>query len=125
MNSQEYSELMIDMLKLDPDWAPIQIPAVQLPGESEEDTTTRWLFEQGMVIVNDDDRVMIADREKIISFDPNLYKILCIMMQAQLYEDLDRLEEKGFIYTSVNENGDIIKVIEQTGEEIIIEDENY
>jgi hypothetical protein len=114
MTEDEYREMYAQALSLDEDFAPIDIPIDQLPGEEIADTLLRFLEEEGMIVMNDDVFV-IPDRQKIADFDPNLLKILDAIWLSETYATLDSLEEMGLVYTSVDEDGNIIHSLTEAG----------
>lgn len=123
MNQQEYQKLFIDALSQDEDFDRINVPVDVLPGENDVEAWFRWMSEQDMVEFDEYQSIIIKDANKIKSFDPNMLKILKVFIKAETYARLDMMEEAGILYTSVDEDGNIVRIIAATGETVYIEDE--
>ena len=123
MNRQEYQELFIDELANDKDFQRIQVPVDALPGESEIEAWFRWMEEQGLVDIDEYGSLMVIDREAIRAVDPNMLKILDAFIKADTYARLDMMEEAGLIYTSVDDDGNIVRIVTATGDLVVVEDE--
>lgn len=114
MKYEEYQELYTSMLKLDPEFAPVDIPIDPLPGEQWGDTVLRFMVQEGMIVIEGGEFFM-ADPDKIIAHDPNLMKVLDVIYRAYAMANLDELEEMGLMYTTVNEAGEIIYELTEQG----------
>jgi len=118
MKSEEYQEIYADFLRLDPDFKPIVIPIDPLPGEEWEDTLLRFLIAEEMVTVHGN-AIYLSDRDKIERYDPNLLKVLDIIFKSNAQAELDALEEEGMVYTTVNDDGEIVYELTALGRETL------
>lgn len=117
MNYEEYAELFTRALMLDDDFHQIQIPVVPLEGETDHEAMYRWLFDQGIYYEEND--VVKIDRELAEAFDPFLLKILDTQHMAMVSADIDSLEEKGYVYSSVDEDGNIVYGLTELGKAMV------
>ena len=123
MNRQEYQDLLIDAIVLEEGWKQIEVPADPLPGETDMETWIRWMLEEEMIEIDEYDCIVIIDADKIRAHDPNMLKILQAFGKADTYSRLDMMEEAGILFTSVDDDGNIIRVLTSTGEVIHIEED--
>lgn len=123
MNHEEYSEIYIQMIKLDEDFKPVIIPIDPLPNESPYETILRFMEGENMVIRNGED-IIVTNEQKIIDYDKNLMKIIDCIWLSQQNAIYDSLEEIGLMYTTVDENGNIVRELTDAGK-AALDDENY
>jgi len=106
----------MEALKLDDDFHKITLPIEPLPGEDSEEAMIRWFIEKGILIPVGEKGVLI-DEEKANAFDPNLGKVLHAMILAETDTALNQLEQEGLIYSSVDENGELIYFLTDAGKQ--------
>lgn len=124
MNRREYQELLIDALTQQEDFQRIEVPTDQQPGENETEAWLRWMAEQDMIEFDEFNSLVIKDAKKIKEFDPNMLKILNVFIKADTYARLDMMEEAGIIYTSVDDDGNIVRIVASTGDVVYLDEDD-
>jgi len=123
MKFEEYQKLYAEALKLDDEFETVQLPVELKEGETPQEGFLRFLIEQDL-IESQGDYWRIKDREKINDFNPNLLKILDAMVMASVHAEMDTLMELGYVYMTVDEEGNILYELTEAGEEFVRDDEN-
>lgn len=118
MKFEEYQDLYMRALQLDSDFKEIEIPVEVSPGESPTEALLRFLEEKGFIEIFDD-FFNIIDREAIIKFDNNLMKLLDAICMSNAMAEMDQFEEKGWVYTSVDDEGQIIYILTEEGKKFL------
>lgn len=124
MDRQEYQEILLDVLSHEEGFKRIEVPVEVEPGESDQEAWFRWMIDQHMIDFDEHGTLFIVDKEKIKNFDPNMLKILNALIKADTYARLDMMEDAGILYTSVDPDGNIIRVIASTDEVLYIEEDD-
>lgn len=117
--SDKWAELYLDALRLDPDFR-IDIPIDPLPEEDVSETIMRYFIQEGIFFGDPDGRGYV-NFERAEEVDPNIAKLFRAIQAAEIAEMADTLEEDGYIYTSINEDGEMIYGLTEAGKKYIEE----
>jgi hypothetical protein len=86
-------------------------------GESEQDAFVRFLKENDF-IESKGDRWRIGDRDKVNNFNPNLLKILDVMIMSSIRAEIDEWIDLGYAYMTADEEGNIVYELTEMGQEV-------
>lgn len=111
--SEKWQELYFEALTLDPDFN-LVIPIDALPGETEEDTAYRYFREQG-VIEGTDEANLVVNLERAFEVDYSIGKFFEATRLAEVAGVLEKLEADGYVYSSVDGNGEMIYGLTKEG----------
>lgn len=114
MKYEDYREIYADALKLDDDFETVILPVEIEEGETQEEAFLRFLLNEDLVEV-DEEHWRIKDRGRINEYNPNLLKVLDAMIMASVMAEMDSLIEMGYVYMTVDEEGNIIYELTETG----------
>jgi hypothetical protein len=92
----------------------LDIPVDPLPGESLEDASFRYFREQGILVGDDEDNLMV-NFARANEIDPNIAKFFAAGQQAEFATVIDQLELDGWIYSSVDSEGRLVYGITEEG----------
>lgn len=113
----KWEEIYFDALNLDEDFV-LRIPIDPLPGEAEEDTAFRYFKQEGILIGDDDDNLFV-DFARADEVDSNISKFFEASRQAEFSTTLDQLETDGLIFSSVDEQGNIVYILTDEGKKYV------
>lgn len=102
----KWEDIYLQQLALDPDFN-LVTPIEPLPGEAVEDTAIRYWLEQEILTEVAPEEFEV-NLEKAMQVDPNIAKFLEASQQAEFQDILDFLEQDGYIYSSVDSDGNIV-----------------
>lgn len=114
--TKDLYDLYIEALKLDDDFDTITVPVEPLPGEEPQDTLMRWMLDVEILIPLENDGLWI-DRAKAEAFDPNLLRFFDALQNAELDTIMGELEEAGYVYSTVDAEGNLVYLLTEAGEE--------
>jgi len=118
MKFEDYQEMYAEILKLDEDFSTVILPVDLEPGEEPAEGFYRFLIEQDFIEAQGDDW-KIKDRKKIEEFNPNLLKLLDSMVMASVYAEMDMLVELGYVFMTIDEEGNIVYELTESGEKYL------
>jgi|ERR1044072_2035224 hypothetical protein len=114
MKFEEYRDIYVQLLNLDDDFEPVEIPMDKHADESPEEALIRFLADHELIEVNGNS-FRIADREAIEKVNPNIMKLLDAVMMASAFAELDALEEEGLVFMTADEDGNICYELTERG----------
>lgn len=117
MNRDEWEEVYFGALQMDPDYVP---PVIPIDYDEEDDwaeAVTTYLIEQG--VWTEVEGGFLTDFTRAEELDPNLKKFLEALALAEQHYCLSELEDDGYIYSTVDENGEIVYGITDAGSKFI------
>ena len=107
MKYQDYQEIYAEALRLDEDFDIVFLPVELQENEPPEDAFLRFLTEQKLIEMNED-RWRIVDRDRVKAYNPSLLKMLDAITMATKRAELDEMEEKGLLFMTADDEGNII-----------------
>lgn len=113
MSDFDWSEFHLAQLREDPNFN-IDVPIEPLPGEDEANTFFRYLREQNVISGDDEDNLQV-DWERAEELDPNIARFLMACQLGDVDNILHDLEQEGLLYSSVNDNGELIWGLTEKG----------
>lgn len=116
MKFEEYRDLHVQLLHLDEDFETIELPVEINEGELPEEALIRFLASQNLIEI-EGEVFRIPDREKIVALNPSIMKLLDAVMLASAYAELDELADKGLVYMTADDEGNICYELTDLGRE--------
>lgn len=113
MNVEFYQRFFLKSLEDDKDFEAVFLPIIQDNQQDQGELILEWLLSNEFIIKRDN--MFFVDRDKVYDFNPNLLKILDVMMLSEFYSTIDSLSEKGLIEISIDENGEMIYSLTEIG----------
>lgn len=113
MNRDEWEDIYFGALQMDPDYTPPVIPIDVGEGEDWGEAVTQYLLDKGVWTEVEDG--FLTNFERAEEIDPNLKKFLQALTMAEQAYCLSELEAEGYIYSTVNEDGELVYGITDAG----------
>lgn len=118
MKFEDYQQIYAEILKLDEDFSTVILPVDLEPGEDPSEAFYKFLIDEGFIETQGDDW-KIKDRDKIEEFNPSLLKLLDSMIMASVYAEMDMLVELGYVFMTIDEDGNIMYELTEYGEKYL------